>query len=90
MRFCPSTVVFCLFAAGCVGTGSGAARPTSDPPTAQNQSEITEEAMTLAEETASFRVLLERALTAPDLSESLESDGRVPRRDRNALDAGLG
>ena len=72
LRPCPPAVVLCLMAAGCASTDSGASRSAADPSVAQNQSEITEEAVTLAEETASFRALLERALTEPELQDSLD------------------
>lgn len=85
MRFCPSTVVFCLFAAGCAGTGSGAARPMSDPPTAPKQAETTEESMEMAKETGGLGALLERSLTDSDLQESLEL--RIQCRDESGMNS---
>lgn len=83
MRFCPSTVVFCLFAAGCAGTESGAARPMSEPPTAQKRAETTEESMAKAEETGGLGALLEQSLTDSDLRESLEL--RIQCRDESGM-----
>lgn len=85
MRFCSSTVVFCLIAAGCAGTESGAARPVSEASTAQNQDDATEESMEMAKETDGLRALLERSLTDSDLRESLEL--RVQCRDQAGMNS---